>query len=105
MRFLVICDDPAHMPWAIPADGSPENALRAAVEQYDRSRLVRPLMVIDYEENKTWRVGQDEGGWFLSDSATTKMGLMTQPQHIPKEVDRVVVPVPVEEEEQTEDGD
>lgn len=103
MRFLVICDDPSHMPWAIPVDGSPATALEAAVDQYDRLNLVRPIMVIDYEESATWRVGRDESGWFLSDSATTKMGLMTPPDHIPKEAGRIVVPV--EEEEQAQNAD
>ena len=85
MRFLVICDDPVHMPWAIPVEGSQDDALKAAVEQYDSVGLVRPVMVIDYEESKLWRVGRDDDGWFLSDSAEIKMGLMTEPQHIPKE--------------------
>ena len=86
MRFLVICDDPAHMPWAIPVDGSQDDALQAAVEQYDSLRLVRPVMVIDYEESKLWRVGRDDDGWYLSDSAETKMGVMTQPEHIARDV-------------------
>lgn len=84
MRFAVIVDDPAHMPWMIPVDG--DDPLSVAIEQYSEERLVRPVMVIDYEESKAWRVGKDDDGWYLSDSATVKMGVMTQPEHITRDV-------------------
>lgn len=108
MRFLVICDDAANMPWGIPVDGSAETALSAAAGEYEPNGLVRPLMVVDYEESIAWRVGQDEGGWFLSDTVTTKMGLLTEPTDIPRELERAEVKAFVDyddEEEQTEDGD
>jgi hypothetical protein len=81
------------MPWAIPVEGSESDALAVAVEQYDMAGLVRPLMVIDYGEDKIWRVGRDEDGWYLSDSATVKMGLMTGVENIPKEPGRIASPV------------
>lgn len=85
MRFAVFCIDPAHMPWMIPVDGSKADALEAAVSAYNPEELVTPIMVIDYEESKAWRVGRDENGWYLSDSATIKMGVMTQPEHITRD--------------------
>ena len=107
MRFLVICDDAVHMPWGIPVDGSAETALAAAAKEYDPNGLVRPLMVIDHEEDTAWRVGQDEDGWFLSDTLTVKMGMLTEPKDMPREPERAAGKAFVDydaEEEQAEDA-
>jgi hypothetical protein len=87
MKYAVICDDPAHMPWVIPADG--DDPLSVAVEQAEGGSLIRPVMVIDYEGLKAWRVGRDEDGWYLSDSASVKMGLMTEPEHVTRDLGAV----------------
>jgi hypothetical protein len=83
MRFAVIVYDPVHMTWVIPVDG--DNPLTTAMSVTEQEGLIRPVMVIDYEEQKAWRVGVDEEGWYLSDSAEIKMGRLTQPEHIERQ--------------------
>ena len=86
MRFAVFCVDPVHQPWVIPVDGTRADAMAAAMSTYSEEELVHPIMVIDYKDGKTWRVGRDEEGWYLSDSAAVKMGYLTELEHITRDV-------------------
>lgn len=84
-KFSVICDDPVSMPWVVSVEGESPDALSEAVRQATSPGLVRPILVIDHEQSRAWRVGVDENGWYLSDSASVKMGVMTQPEHITRD--------------------
>lgn len=84
-KFSVICDDPVSMPWVVNVEGESPDALAEAVKQAASPGLVRPVLVIDYERLKAWRVGIDDDGWYLSDSSEVKMGAMTEPKHIARD--------------------
>jgi len=85
VRFEAFVYEAFHLPYTVPLGAeTAQSAVRECVDIYESKALITPLMVIDHQENKAWRIGQNEGGWYLSDTARERYGQGTDEKIIGK---------------------
>ena len=83
MRFEAFIYESVFLPYTVPLSGvTMQAAVDECVEIYKSKHLITPVMVIDHEEKKAWRIGKSESGWYLSDTAREKYGMGTDAEDI-----------------------
>lgn len=94
MRFEAFVYESVFLPYTVPLSADTIDAALAECVAIDESKtLITPLMVIDHQENKAWRLGRSEDGWYLSDTAREKLGMGTTPEIISEMEAEAVTPM------------
>lgn len=83
MRYEAFIYEHLFLPYTVPLSATTASAaISECVEIYQSKDLLTPVMIIDHEEGKSWRIGKGEDGWYLSDTARMKLGMHTQAEHL-----------------------
>ena len=79
MRFQIISYGYNSLPFVKTVDTDNLQAVTADIT--DLGDAFIPMFVVDFEENKTYRVVDAEGDLFLSDDASELLGPFTEPDY------------------------
>ena len=86
MRFQIIANAYNSLPFVKTVDTDNLQAVTADIA--DLGEAFIPMFVVDFEENKTYRVVDAEDEMFLSDDASELLGPFTEPEYF-KRIGRV----------------
>ena len=86
MSYAFLVTEPMMLPYVLPVEMSNLAELQArAVEVYESKSLIAPVMFIDFDAKKVWRIALKDGNYSLVDSAQKLFGANTRPEQINKE--------------------
>lgn len=83
VRFEAFVYEALCLPYTVPLSAdTAQSAVKECVGIYESKALRTPVMVIDHQEKKAWRIGKNEDGWYLSDTARERYGQCTDEEII-----------------------
>ena len=83
MKYAFLVTEPSMLPYVLPIKmDSIDELQEKAVEVYKSKSLICPIMLIDFDNKKVWRVSLREGNYSLSDSAEDLYGVKTKVDQI-----------------------
>jgi hypothetical protein len=78
MRFQAFIYESVFLPYTVSLSAESVETALAECSEIDRSKeLLTPVMIIDHQEKKAWRIGKSEDGLYLSDTAAQRLGMGT----------------------------
>jgi len=82
MRYLLIADHPATLPFAVSIDEETiEQALSTAVTMESDEGFMTCLFMVDLESGEVKRMVRDGDGWMVSDTAFDRLGVATPDEY------------------------
>ena len=83
MNYAFLVTEPMMLPYIVPIEMSNLEELQAkAVEVYESKSLIAPIMLIDFNDKKVWRVALEDGKYNLLENTEELYGAGTRVDQI-----------------------